>query len=134
MKLNWSRPLPRAILGAALAVAVGAGGWALFQPPRLALAATCGEPGLPPCPLQSFMRNKIAAPLAQKDMTALAAGLDRVGTMQPDQAWTSWGTFASAGASAARANDIVGVRAACKGCHDAWRPAYRKDYRLRPLP
>lgn len=99
-----------------------------------AWAATCGEPGLPACPLQSFMRAQVAAPLAQKDMAALAAGLDRVPAMQPEPSWTTWSSFAKAGAEAARKGDVLEVRKSCKGCHDAFRASYRKDFRQRPLP
>jgi hypothetical protein len=84
--------------------------------------------------MQSFMRSQLATPLSQKDFATLAAGLDRTTTMQPDPAWTSWGTFSKAGAQAARDGKVDEVRKSCKGCHDAWRAAYRKDYRQRPLP
>ena len=132
--MTWTRLGSKVAFGVAFGMCATTGAVALFQPAAPAFAATCGDPGLPPCPLQSFMRNKVAAPLAQREMAGLASALDRAGTMQPDKAWASWGTFASAGAAAARRNDVEAVRAACKACHDAWRPAYRKDYRLRPLP
>ena len=47
---------------------------------------------------------------------------------------TSWKTFATQGAAAARNGDIAGARAACKSCHDAWREAYKAKYRNRPIP
>lgn len=102
--------------------------------PAPAFAGTCGDPGQPACPLQSFMRSKVAAPLAQKDMAQLASNLDRVSAVPPDASWSTWSTFAKQGADAARKNDVPGTRAACKGCHDAWREKYRKDFRTRPSP
>ncbi len=95
---------------------------------------SCGEPGQAPCPLQGFMRLQVAAPLAQKDLTTLAASLDRAATLLPDATWTTWPAFAKAGADAARSGKIDEVRKACKGCHDTWRAKYRKDFRPRPLP
>jgi hypothetical protein len=94
----------------------------------------CGEPGQPPCPLQGWMRANVAAPLASNDTKALANGLERAARLSPDGAWSSWASFAEAGAAAARKGDLVGARASCKGCHDAWREAYKKKFRLRPIP
>ena len=69
---SWARSLFFACGGAAvLAGVVGLVGSA-----GPALAATCGDPGLPACPLESYMRTKIAAPLTQKDMATVATGLE----------------------------------------------------------
>lgn len=100
-------------------------------PPAL---QACGTPGAPPCPLQAWMRANIGAPLAANKMAALADGLDRAATLSPDPTWSSWTTFAVNGAQAARKGDIAGARASCKGCHDAWRSAYKAKYRMRPIP
>ncbi len=94
----------------------------------------CGNPGQAPCPMQAFMRASVATPLASNDGAALAAGLERAGRLAPEATWASWATFASDGAAAARRGDVAGARAACKGCHDAWREKYRAGYRARPLP
>lgn len=96
--------------------------------------APCGSPGSPPCPLQAWMRGNVGRPLATNNMKALADGLERTATLSPDATWTSWKTFATQGAAAARKGDITGARASCKSCHDAWREAYKAKYRTRPVP
>lgn len=150
--VGWGRRFPLAL---ALAV-VGAGALAICAEARaggataaelqdlaglgldddgLELQATnCGGPGLPPCPLQAWMRAAIAAPLAANNTPALAAGLERTAGLQPDPGWGSWRTIALQGAAAAKKGDVAGARAACKGCHDAWREAYRRQYRGRIVP
>lgn len=95
---------------------------------------SCGTPGLPPCPLQGWMRANVASQLSANNMSALATGLDRTAKLAPDPAWTSWVAIASRGADAARKGDVAGARASCKACHDAWREAYRAKYKARPLP
>ncbi len=96
--------------------------------------SSCGSPGQPPCPLQSWMRAKVAAPLAANDKEALAKGLVKAAALSPDASWASWSTIAQSGAAAARKGDITGARAACKSCHSAWRAAYKEKYRPRPIP
>jgi hypothetical protein len=96
--------------------------------------AACGKPGAPPCPLQKWMRANVAGPLSANEMAALAVGLEKTAKLAPDPAWTTWATLAMSGAAAAKRGDIAGARASCKGCHDAWRDAYREKYRLRPIP
>jgi len=96
--------------------------------------ASCGKPGEAPCPLQKWMRANVAAKLADGDMAALAEGLEKAARLVPDPAWSSWVTLAMSGAAAAKKADVAGARASCKGCHDAWREAYRTKYRLRPIP
>lgn len=96
-------------------------------------APACGKPGLPPCPMQAFMRASVAGPLASRDDATLAGALDRTGKLVPDPAWASWVASAAAGAEAARKGDVAGARASCKACHDAWREAYREKYRARPI-
>ena len=44
-----------------------------------------------------------------------------------------WDAIAKKGADAARANDIAGVKAACKSCHDDLRPRFKKELRDKPL-
>jgi cytochrome c553 len=80
------------------------------------------------------MRGNIAQPLAANKLSDLADGLERTARLSPDMAWTSWRTFAEQGAAAARKGDIAGARASCKGCHRAWREAYKEKFRTRPIP
>lgn len=109
----------------------GAGG---SSPTSETRVLKCGAPGQVPCPLQAWMRRKIAGPLASSDWAALARGLDESAAFVPDPSWTAWATYASAGANAARDEKLVDVRRACKQCHDAYRKEYRKLYRSRALP
>ena len=95
--------------------------------------ATCGRPGLPPCPMQAWMRANVAAPLASADLPALTSGLQRSAKLCPDATWTSWVEIAETGAAAAKRGDIAAARASCKACHEAWREAYRAKHRLRPV-
>jgi hypothetical protein len=94
----------------------------------------CGKPGQPACPLQAWMRTNVATPLASNDMAALARGLEKAASLSPDPGWAAWPTLANQGAEAAKKGDLAGARAACKGCHDAFREAYRAKYRTRPIP
>lgn len=95
--------------------------------------AACGQPGLPPCPLQSFMRNEVAAPLARGDMKAISVALRKVATIAPP-AWASWSATALDGAAAAERGDRTALRADCNACHQTWREQYRQRFRDRPLP
>lgn len=97
-------------------------------------SATCGRPGLPPCPLQQWMRKNLAKPLAANDLATVAASFDRLEKLAPETGWTSWATFAKEGAAAARDGDVAAARKACSGCHAEWRSTYRKRHRARPVP
>jgi len=118
-------------LAAALAAASSASSFG-SEPPVPAQNA-CGSPGSPPCPLQAWMRETIALPLATNNLSDLADGLERTARLSPDMAWESWRTIASQGAAAARKGDINRARAACKACHDTWREAYKAKFRKRPI-
>lgn len=96
--------------------------------------AACGGPGQPACPLQSFMRSRLAAPLARGAVAEVAAGFEQLAFLTPDPAWSDWRGYALAGASAAKVSDLGAVRHACNGCHTKYRDAYRAKYRLRPAP
>jgi hypothetical protein len=99
-----------------------------------AQSGACGKPGQPPCPLQDWMRKNVAAALAANDAAELSAALEKSAKLSPNPAWTSWVSAASSGAAAAKKGDVAGARAACKTCHDAWRTAYRDQFRTRPIP
>jgi hypothetical protein len=93
---------------------------------------TCGQPGLLPCPLQRFMRENVAAPLARGETKAIAASLRKVATIGPSE-FTSWSAIATQGAVAAEQGDTTALRSACNACHQAYRAAYRAHYRTRPI-
>src|SRR6516165_3772078 len=109
-------------LGAAVFVGVATLVWALGEraPASVGQGAMCGQAGLPPCPLQSFMRNEVAAPLARGDMKTVSTSLRKVATLAPP-AWASWSATALEGASAADQSNRAALRAACNNCHQTWR-------------
>lgn len=107
------------VLASDLSPAPLRGGEGLFQ-----RAATCGQGGLPPCPLQAFMRSSVAAPLARDDVKTIAASLEKVATLGPPE-WKTWAEFARRGAAAAGKNDRAAIRSSCTDCHNAWRAEYR---------
>jgi hypothetical protein len=96
--------------------------------------ASCGTPGLPPCPLQGWMRQRIAGPLASNELEKLARGLDAAADFSPDPAWTEWRGYATGAAGAARRGDVASARRACRSCHTKYRAEYRARYRERALP
>jgi hypothetical protein len=113
----------------AAASASSAQPWSEIAPAQV----SCGAPGLPACPLQAWMRTNLAAPLAASDAAAVAMSLENVARMSPEPDWTTWETFASEGARAARKGDVAAARASCRGCHDAFREAYKQKHRSRPV-
>jgi hypothetical protein len=94
--------------------------------------ATCGEPGMMPCPLQQFMRENVAAPLARGDDPAIARSLRKVAAIAPSE-FALWSAIANEGAAAAEQDDTVKLRAACSSCHRQYRAQYRAKYRATPI-
>ena len=107
------------------------------QPPRPPTPPGCGGQGQPDCPLQAWMKENNQEPLQDNDLARVAASLDQLPRFVPDPAWnqgaTGWATVARNGATAARAGDVRGTRAACKACHTAWQDRYRERFRARPI-
>jgi hypothetical protein len=95
--------------------------------------ASCGVPGRPACPLQSWMRQRVAAPLASNNGAALAVALERVASAKPDADWLTWEQYALEGAAAAKRGDLRAARAACTGCHGSFRELYRDKFRDRRI-
>lgn len=93
-------------------------------------AGACGTSDSP-CPLQKWMRSNMGAPLAAGDMDALGRAMTHVASSSPDPTWTTWAQVANQGAAAAAAKDIVGVKASCKACHDAFKDKYKAQYRSK---
>jgi hypothetical protein len=89
------------------------------------------------------MRNNLGAALANGVNEDLAKSFEKAAALNPDPSWatkpdgTGWVDITKAGAKAARAGDTAGAKAACKACHDpdkGWKDAYKKSFRLRPIP
>ena len=82
-----------------------------------------------PCPMQRFMHGSVASAHTPDSLTT---AFTQVAGMSPDPAW-SWVAIATRGANLANAGDLAGAKAQCAACHDAYREAYRAQYRMRPL-
>ncbi|HEX7663559.1 MAG TPA: hypothetical protein VF407_03570 [Polyangiaceae bacterium] len=87
-----------------------------------------------PCPLQKWMRQNMAPAMAAGDNAGLAAALDKVAATNPDASWSTWSSISKQGADAARKGDTAGVKASCKGCHDAYKDKYKTQYRMKAPP
>ncbi|MBK7585436.1 MAG: hypothetical protein IPI67_35280 [Myxococcales bacterium] len=110
-----------ALLGALVLVSLRAGA-----------APRCGAPGKPACPLQEWMRSRLALAFAKRDFPALERHLLDLAADNPAPAkWQNWSKFAKDGARAAQAGRIRGVVAACARCHSVYRPEYNARYRER---
>lgn len=89
---------------------------------------TCGKRGQPDCPLQGWMKANLQSQLRAKDYPRLQAALDQLADTG-GVPYDDWASIAKAGAAAAGEQDMSGVRAACKHCHDSHRDAFRSAMR-----
>lgn len=89
-------------------------------------------------PLAHWMEANMQSALEAGDLPKLAAALEKAAAFAPDPSWnqgdTSWEKIAKDGAAKAKAGDMAGARASCKGCHTAWRKKYKAQFAQRPLP
>jgi hypothetical protein len=92
----------------------------------------CGSGALPDCPLQGWMKANTLAAMSAEDFERLGRALTRAADLAPD-GFAGWKETALAGVEAASRHDLEGVRASCKGCHDAHRSEYRLRFRTRPI-
>lgn len=95
-------------------------------------AMTCGRKGIPDCPMQAWMKANTSAALQQKNFTALAAALQQVTNMTPPGYGGGWAKIANDGVAAAKAQDLDGVKASCRTCHNQFQKKYQNDPVLRP--
>jgi hypothetical protein len=104
--------------------------------PSAKAAPACGDKPLPPCPLYAWMKANTSPAMSAEDFDALAAALDKVVTFAPagyTAGYTNWVSISKDGASAAHAQSLDGVKAACRGCHDQYKAKYKKEMRDRPI-
>ncbi len=89
-------------------------------------------------PLAEWMESNLQTAVEAGDLAKLATGLEKAAAFAPDPSWnqgeTSWEKYAKDGAAKAKAGDLAGARASCKGCHTAWRKKYKAQFASRPLP
>jgi hypothetical protein len=82
------------------------------------------------CPLQRWMRERVAPALASGDADTLASALEETARFSPAPDWR-WEETARRGAAAARAGDLDGAAKSCFQCHDAYKKVWRSQYRTR---
>ena len=97
------------------------------------LGPECGRRPLADCPLQAWMKQNAAPPMASADFPALAAAFDKIPALAPPD-YTAWSGIARDGAAAARAGDMPETKTACRTCHDLYQKRYRAELRRRLLP
>jgi hypothetical protein len=95
-------------------------------------AAKCGDKPMPPCPLYAWMKANTSAAMSAQDFDALATALDKVVTFAP-AGYGNWASIARDGASAARSQNVDGVKASCRSCHNQYKDKYKKEMRDRPI-
>jgi hypothetical protein len=84
-------------------------------------------------PLKEWMSANLARPVKSAEFEALEEALKQAASFAPPE-FETWRSIASAGARAAHARDIEGVRQSCSDCHAQYRANYRDTMRSRPLP
>jgi len=89
----------------------------------------------PKTPLGKWMKPNMGAPMAGQDWDTLKKSLDLVASKgNPSAAYPNWVTLAKQGSTAAAAQDLSGLKAACKGCHDQYKQSYIKDFPDKAFP
>jgi hypothetical protein len=100
--------------------------------------ATSGSSSTASFPMQTWMKANASAALNAQDHARLLEVFGRIEEIGPtgaDEAdFRDWKSMAAAGAEAAKKHDLERVRAACKNCHEVYRPAYKARLRSRALP
>jgi hypothetical protein len=74
------------------------------------------------------MKANTGPAMAGLDFVAMTAALDRVVAFAPD-GYTNWASIARDGSSAGRVQNLDGVRAACRGCHNQYKDKYKREMR-----
>src|SRR5581483_6466723 len=96
----------------------------------LAVAGASGVAfaGDPATPLGKWMKPNIGAALAGQDFPTLQKNLDFVAGKVPSGDYAQWAEVAKSGSAAAAKQDIKGVKASCKSCHDLYKDKYKKEF------
>jgi hypothetical protein len=96
---------------------------------------TCGAVGLPPCPLQGWMKQNMTPAINKQDFDALQTALDQVIAFAPKEpGYPNWVSIAKDTKNAAKSADVGAVRAGCRGCHEQYKAKYKNELRMRPIP
>ena len=101
----------------------------------LAFVAGLAVAGEARTPLGKWMKPNVGTPLAGQDFATLKTSLDLVASKPPPSGdYGKWASISSAGSAAAAKQDLAGVKASCKQCHDAYKEKYIRDFPSRPFP
>jgi hypothetical protein len=101
----------------------------------IVLAAGFAAAGEPKTPLGKWMKGNMGAPMAGQDFPTLQKSLELVASKPPPgDDYAQWSAIAKDGAAAAAKQELAGVKASCKKCHDALKEKYIKDFPTRPFP
>jgi hypothetical protein len=104
----------------------------------LILAAGLAYAGEPKTALGRWMKPNMGAPMAGQDFAALQKGFDTIASKPPAKGASSdyaqWTSIAQKGSAAAAKQDVAGVKASCKSCHDMYKQAFITDHKDAPFP
>jgi cytochrome c553 len=102
----------------------------------LSLAAGFAAAEEPKTDLGRWMKPNMGAPMAGQDFDKLKESLTLVAGKPPPGNYPNWASIAKDGASAAAKQDVKGVKASCKACHDAYKKSYQDEFpdKKRPFP
>jgi hypothetical protein len=95
--------------------------------------SACGKPGQPPCPLFAWMKANAGPAMAAKDFGDLGKSLHQMIAFAPP-GYTNWVSIAKDGEAAALKQNMDGVKASCRTCHEQYKQKYKNELRARPLP
>jgi hypothetical protein len=96
-----------------------------YSPPT----AACAKDGTL-CPLQRWMRARVAPAMASGASDKLASALEETARFSPAPDWR-WEDIAKAGAAAARKGALDEAAKSCVQCHDAYKKTWRAQYRTK---
>jgi hypothetical protein len=100
----------------------------------LALAAGVAAAGEPKTPLGKWMKPNMGTPQAGEDYPALQKAFDLVASKVPTGDYPQWASISKAGSAASAKQDLKGVKAACKQCHDLYKKKYIAENATTPFP
>ena len=100
----------------------------------IALATGLAIAGEAKTPLGKWMKPNIGAPMAGQDFATLQKNFDLVASKVPSGNYGDWAGLAKGGSTAAAKQDVGGLKAACKGCHDKYKQQYINEHLTDPFP
>ena len=100
----------------------------------LVLAAAVAGAGEAKTPLGKWMKPNMGGALSGQDFGQLKTSFDLVASKPPSGSYPQWAAMSQKGSDAAAKQDLAGVKAACKSCHDAYKAQYIKEFPDKPFP